>query len=47
LTPDRVFDGVAMHEGWVVLVKGDKITAAGPAESIKLPAEAKPSPYPA
>lgn len=34
LRPDRVFDGEAMHEGWVVRVKGDRIEAAGPAASI-------------
>jgi imidazolonepropionase-like amidohydrolase len=26
----RVFDGEAMHDGWSVLVKGDRIEAAGP-----------------
>ncbi|HJR33352.1 MAG TPA: hypothetical protein VJ817_00250, partial [Gemmatimonadales bacterium] len=30
LTPDRVFDGVAMRTGWSVLVRGDRILAAGP-----------------
>ena len=30
LKPARVFDGDAMHEGWVVLVKGDRIQQAGP-----------------
>ena len=34
LTPARVFDGAAVHEGWVVLVQGDSIVAAGPAESV-------------
>jgi len=34
LRPDRVFDGETNHEGWVVLVKGDRIKAAGPASSI-------------
>jgi len=29
LAPDRVFDGVAMHAGWQVLVTGDRITAVG------------------
>lgn len=29
LKPDRVFDGEAMHTGWVVLVKGNTIEAAG------------------
>ena len=35
--PARVFDGVEMHTGWVVLVKGQKIEAAGPM-MFKLPA---------
>ena len=30
LKPARVFDGDALHEGWVVLVKGDRIQQAGP-----------------
>ena len=34
LTPARVFDGSAMHEGWVVLVQGDTIVAAGSAASV-------------
>jgi len=34
LQPARVFDGEAMHEGWVVRVRGDRIEAAGPAASI-------------
>jgi imidazolonepropionase-like amidohydrolase len=29
LRPDRVFDGTSMHDGWVVLVRGDRIAAAG------------------
>jgi imidazolonepropionase-like amidohydrolase len=29
-----VFDGEAMHEGWTVRVKGERIDAAGPAASI-------------
>ena len=29
LKPDRVFDGETMHPGWIVLVKGNKIEAAG------------------
>ena len=35
LKPDRVFDGTEMHEGWVVLVEGNQIAAAGPAASVK------------
>ncbi len=34
LKPARVFDGDAMHEGWVVLVKGERIQQAGPAASV-------------
>src|SRR5262245_58195265 len=30
LKPARVFDGDAMHEGWAVRVKGDRIDAVGP-----------------
>ncbi|MEQ1586258.1 MAG: amidohydrolase family protein [Cyclobacteriaceae bacterium] len=37
LTADRVFDGIVMHEGWVVIVEGDKIVAAGPKDKIKEP----------
>ena len=33
LQPDRVFDGEAMHNGWVVVVKGDRIESAGPASA--------------
>jgi imidazolonepropionase-like amidohydrolase len=35
LRPDRVFDGQAMHEGWVVLVRGDRVAAAGPAGRVQ------------
>jgi imidazolonepropionase-like amidohydrolase len=34
LRPARVFDGEAIHEGWAVRVRGDRIEAAGPAASI-------------
>jgi imidazolonepropionase-like amidohydrolase len=34
LKPARVFDGEAMHEGWVVLVRGGLIEAAGPAATV-------------
>ncbi len=37
LQPDRVFDGNEMHEGWVVLVAGNKITEVGPANKIIKP----------
>jgi imidazolonepropionase-like amidohydrolase len=34
LKPDRVFDGQAVHDGWVVLVRGDRIAAVGPATKV-------------
>src|SRR5262249_19590606 len=43
LKPARVFDGdsAQLHDGWAVLVRGQKIESAGPASSISAPAEAK------
>ncbi|CAN5919723.1 hypothetical protein BH11GEM1_BH11GEM1_21330 [soil metagenome] len=41
LAPARVFDGMDMHEGWSVLVRGDRIVAAGPSGSITVPATAR------
>ncbi|HKE58670.1 MAG TPA: hypothetical protein VKB46_18285, partial [Pyrinomonadaceae bacterium] len=43
LKPAHVFDGEAaqLHDDWVVLVRGEKIEAAGPASTVKAPAEAK------
>ena len=40
LRPDRVFDGRSLHEGWVVLVEGSRIVAAGPANIVGVPATA-------
>jgi imidazolonepropionase-like amidohydrolase len=40
LTADRVFDGENIHEGWAVLVEGNKIVAAGPKDKVKEPAGA-------
>jgi imidazolonepropionase-like amidohydrolase len=45
LVPDRIFDGVAVREGWSVLVRGNRIERAGPsaeltaggAEVVRLP----------
>jgi imidazolonepropionase-like amidohydrolase len=39
LRPARVFDGTTAqpHEGWVVLVRGDRIAAVGPASKVKPP----------
>ena len=34
LKPARVFDGEAMHEGWAVRVRGDRIEAVGPAAAV-------------
>lgn len=41
LKPDRVFDGMQMHAGWWVLIKGDRIEAAGEPGSMVAPASAK------
>lgn len=43
LKPARVFDGIVLepHKDWVVLVRGEKIEAVGPADQIKAPAEAR------
>ncbi len=46
LQPDRVFDGIEMHEGWVVLVEQDKIAAVGPRESVRAPKDAQVIPMP-
>jgi imidazolonepropionase-like amidohydrolase len=34
LRPARVFDGVSLHEGWAVRVRGDRIDAVGPAADL-------------
>ncbi len=43
LKPARIFDGESaqLHTDWVVLVRGEKIEAVGPAREIKVPAGAK------
>src|SRR3954452_6856303 len=43
IRPAAVFDGDAaeLHRGWIVLVRGTKIEAFGPASEIKAPPEAK------
>lgn len=41
LQPDRVFDGETMHPGWVVVVRGDRIIAAGPPASTDAPGGAR------
>ena len=39
LKPDRVFDGVtaSLHDGWVVMVKGERIVTAGPLDTMQVP----------
>jgi imidazolonepropionase-like amidohydrolase len=41
LQPDRVFDGDTSRAGWVVVVRGQRIEAAGPAASTPAPAGAR------
>ena len=41
LQPDRVFDGETMHPGWVVVVRGDRIIAAGPPATTSAPGGAR------
>ena len=41
LQPDRVFDGTDMHEGWVVIVEGNKIVTVGSKESVKANKDSK------
>ena len=41
LRPARVFDGETMHDGWAVLVRGERIVAAGPAASVAAPPGAR------
>lgn len=45
LRPDRVFDGSGpAHAGWVVVVEGERIVAAGAPETVKVPAGAREIP---
>jgi imidazolonepropionase-like amidohydrolase len=37
LKPARVFDGEAVHDGWAVRVKGERIDAVGPEASVAAP----------
>lgn len=41
LQPARVFDGETLHSNWVVVVRGEQIEAAGPANEVKSPAGAR------
>jgi imidazolonepropionase-like amidohydrolase len=38
LEPARIYDGVAMHEGWGVVVRGKTIETAGPLAALTVPA---------
>ena len=37
LKPARVFDGEAMHDGWAVRVRGERIDAVGPLDGVTAP----------
>jgi imidazolonepropionase-like amidohydrolase len=41
IEPARVFDGESLHSGWRVVVRGERIEAAGPAADITVPAGAE------
>src|SRR5262245_16078850 len=41
LKPDRVFDGIEVHNDWIVVVRGEKIESAGPSASIRIPNDAR------
>src|SRR3989441_3114687 len=43
LRPARIFDGESaqLHDGWVVVVRGEKIEAAGPSSSVRVPPDAR------
>jgi imidazolonepropionase-like amidohydrolase len=43
LKPAHIFDGESaqLHDNWVVLVRGEKIEAVGPAGDVRAPADAK------
>src|SRR3989475_6566884 len=43
LRPARIFDGESaqLHDGWVVVVRGEKTEAAGPISTVRIPAGAR------
>src|ERR1700742_3923498 len=41
LKPDRVFDGQQVHNGWWVLVKGNRLEAVGEPKAITAPSTTK------
>jgi imidazolonepropionase-like amidohydrolase len=40
IEPSRVFDGESLHSGWRVVVRGDRIKSAGPANEVAVPSDA-------
>ncbi|KPK66116.1 amidohydrolase [candidate division TA06 bacterium SM23_40] len=41
LRPGKVFDGTEMRDAWVVLIRGDRIAAAGPYDQVQSPRGAR------
>ena len=41
IEPARVFDGESLHSGWRVVVRGERIEAAGPASGVAVPTGAE------
>ena len=37
IEPSRVFDGESLHSGWRVVVRDERIEAAGPKEEVAIP----------
>jgi imidazolonepropionase-like amidohydrolase len=40
LRPARVFDGTIAHDGWVVLVRGERVEDVGPEAQVRAPSDA-------
>ena len=41
LQPDQVFDGNEIHKNWIVIVRQNRISYAGPAENTQIPKDAE------
>lgn len=41
IAPARVFDGESLHDDWIVVVRGERIEAAGPSATVAPPPEAE------
>ncbi|MGA9327389.1 MAG: amidohydrolase family protein, partial [Salegentibacter sp.] len=41
LQPDQVFDGNEIHKNWIVIVRQNRISYAGPAENAQIPKDAE------